>query len=59
MTNNDGGKGSSPRPISNKKQFDKNWNLIFGEKKDNENAKCKSKRKKISAVGSHDAHRVS
>jgi hypothetical protein len=52
MTNNHGGKGSSPRPISNKKQFDKNWNLIFGEKKDNENTKCKSKRKKISAVGS-------
>ena len=50
--NNHGGKGSSPRPISNKRQFDKNWNLIFGEKKDNENTKCKSKRKKISAVDS-------
>ena len=29
----DGGKGSSPRPVSNKGQFDSNWNLIFGEKK--------------------------
>ena len=42
--NNNGGKGSSPRPISNKRQFDKNWNLIFGEKKDNENTKKKMKK---------------
>ena len=34
-----GGKGSSPRPISNKEQFDKNWDLIFGNNKNNENAK--------------------
>ena len=29
----DGGKGSNPRPVSDKGQFDSNWNLIFGEKK--------------------------
>lgn len=29
----DGGKGSTPRPFSNKRQFDSNWNLIFGDKK--------------------------
>jgi len=52
MMNNYGGKGSSPRPISNKEQFDKNWNLIFGEKKDNENKLSKSKRKTVSTVGS-------
>ena len=28
----DGGKGSIPRPFSDKGQFDSNWNLIFGEK---------------------------
>jgi hypothetical protein len=50
--NNHGGKGSSPRPISNKKEFDKNWNLIFGEKKDYENTKRKSKRKTVSTMGS-------
>jgi hypothetical protein len=50
--NNHGGKGSFPRPISNKRQFDKNWNLIFGEKKDNENTKRKSKRKTVSTMGS-------
>tara|TARA_B100001142_G_C14086950_1_gene559702 strand:- start:421 stop:591 length:171 start_codon:yes stop_codon:yes gene_type:complete len=26
-----GGKGSTPRPISNKKQFDMNWDKIFGK----------------------------
>ena len=31
---------------------DKNWNLIFGEKKDYENTKRKSKRKTVSTVGS-------
>ena len=37
-----GGKGSSPRPYSvNKKQFDDNWDKIFGkkEKKDLPNDK--------------------
>ena len=26
-----GGKGDRPRPISNRKQFDENWKLIFGK----------------------------
>ena len=26
-----GGKGSTPSPISNKKQFDTNWDKIFGK----------------------------
>ena len=36
-----GGKGSTPRPISNKKQFDTNWDKIFG-KLDYEDIKCES-----------------
>ncbi len=27
-----GGKGSKPRPITDRKQFDKNWDRIFGNK---------------------------
>ncbi len=27
-----GGKGSKPRPIEDKKQFEDNWNRIFGSK---------------------------
>ncbi len=27
-------KGSKPRPIENKEEFDKNWTKIFGKKKD-------------------------
>ena len=27
------GKGSSPRPIPNRKQFEDNWDKIFGKKK--------------------------
>ena len=26
------GKGSRPRPVTNKEQFDKNWDLIFNKK---------------------------
>jgi hypothetical protein len=26
------GKGSSPRPIPNRKQFEDNWDKIFGKK---------------------------
>lgn len=26
----DGGKGSTPRPITDQEQFDKNWERIFG-----------------------------
>jgi len=29
----DGGKGSKPRPIQDRKQFDENWERIFGKKK--------------------------
>lgn len=29
----DGGKGSSRRPVSDQKQFDDNWDKIFGKKK--------------------------
>jgi hypothetical protein len=28
-----GGKGSKPRPIKDQKQFDDNWDRIFGKKK--------------------------
>lgn len=28
-----GGKGSKPRPITNKSQFEENWDKIFGSKK--------------------------
>ena len=27
------GKGSKPRPIQDKKQFEENWDKIFGNKK--------------------------
>ncbi len=27
-----GGKGSDPRPISDRKKFDENWERIFGKK---------------------------
>jgi hypothetical protein len=29
----DGGKGSKPRPIPDRKKFDENWEKIFGKKK--------------------------
>tara|TARA_B100001063_G_scaffold7201_1_gene5477 strand:+ start:16443 stop:16628 length:186 start_codon:yes stop_codon:yes gene_type:complete len=28
-----GGKGSNPRPIKNQKEFEENWDKIFGRKK--------------------------
>lgn len=31
-----GGKGSTPRPIENKKKFDENWDRIFKKKEKNE-----------------------
>ena len=46
-----GGKGSSPRPINNREQFESNWDLIFGKKKDNENAKRKSEGQETATVG--------
>lgn len=34
----DGGKGSMPRPIPNRKQYEENWDRIFGknQKENNE-----------------------
>lgn len=32
-TMSDGGKGSSPRPIPDRKQFEDNWEKVFGKKK--------------------------
>jgi hypothetical protein len=32
MSNPTGGKGSKPRPIPNRKQFEDNWEKIFGKK---------------------------
>jgi len=33
------GKGSKPRPIQDKKQFEENWDKIFGkQKKENKDA---------------------
>ena len=34
MSNWHGGKGSKPRPVSDKKKFDDNWDAIFGIKKE-------------------------
>lgn len=34
--NNMAGKGSKPRPFSDKKKFDENWDMIFGKKKEPE-----------------------
>ena len=38
------GKGSSPRPIPNRKQFEDNWDKIFG-KKDADKLKHTDKKK--------------
>ena len=36
------GKGSKPRPLSvPRKQFDENWELIFGKKKEEKKTKYK------------------
>ena len=32
MGYSNGGKGSDPRPIPNRKKFEENWDLIFGKK---------------------------
>lgn len=29
-----GGKGSDPRPITDRKKFEENWDKIFGKKED-------------------------
>lgn len=33
----DGGKGSAPRPIPDRKKFEENWDRIFGKKGKDEN----------------------
>jgi len=33
------GKGSKPRPIQDRKQFEDNWDKIFGKKKQDEQNK--------------------
>lgn len=32
MSATHGGKGSTPRPISDRKKFEDNWDAIFGKK---------------------------
>jgi len=32
MNPSDGGKGSAPRPIPDRKEYEKNWDAIFGKK---------------------------
>ena len=44
------GKGSKPRPINNREQFESNWDRIFGMK-NNENTKCESEGAKTPTVG--------
>ena len=41
MTSNyrDGGKGDKPRPMPNREQFEKNFDLIFGKKPKKEKEK--------------------
>jgi len=40
-----GGKGSSPRPVKDRKQFDENWDNIFGKKDSEKESKEKTKGK--------------
>jgi len=41
-----GGKGSKPRPIEDKKQFENNWDRIFGSK-EKQDAKDSDSRTKL------------
>jgi len=36
MSNWHGGKGSKPRPVSDRKKFEDNWDAIFNKKKEPE-----------------------
>ena len=45
-----GGKGSQTRPISNREQFESNWDKIFGMT-NNENTERKGEGTKTSTVG--------
>ena len=44
------GKGSKPRPINNREQYESNWDRIFGMK-NNEDAKRKGEGAKTPTVG--------
>lgn len=39
-----GGKGSKPRPISDRRTFDMNWDIIFNKKNNKNNNKAGEKR---------------
>ena len=43
-----GGKGSKPRPIEDKKQFEDNWDKIFGKKPQDKHNEPKNKPNGIS-----------
>ena len=43
MSNWHGGKGSKPRPVSDRKQFEDNWEAIFGKKKTDDDSKTTDK----------------
>lgn len=45
MTKHDGGKGDAPRPMPNREQFEKNFDLIFGEKEKTNGDKTKTSNK--------------
>lgn len=44
MTKWHGGKGSQPRPISDKRTYDLNWDRIFNKKNNKNNNKAGEKR---------------
>lgn len=41
---NGAGKGDRPRPITNRKQYEENWDRIFSKKKKKTSKKSKGKR---------------
>ena len=43
MAMSNGGKGSDPRPFTNRKQFEDNWDKIFGKKDKKEDKKGENK----------------
>jgi len=51
----DAGKGDKSR-ISNKKQFDKNWEKIFGNRDEKKTKKTKTKTTEAENVGLSDTH---
>jgi hypothetical protein len=47
MSSWQGGKGSKPRPVSDRKKFDDNWDAIFNKKKQDNNSKTKDEVKDV------------